>query len=355
MPTAAVIAPDDTVLGHLTAGVESHLAKLLSSERERWLAVDTRFSEPLDLLAAFLLSGGKRLRPAFCTLGYLGAGGPGDDPALLDAAVALELLHTFALIHDDVMDGSSTRRRSQALHVRIADDHRLAGWRGDTRRFGEGVAVLTGDLAFAWAQRLISRVRPEARSVWHDLTAELMMGQYLDVTGAARGDIDLERALRIARYKSGAYTVERPLQIGAALAGRLADLAATYSAFGRPVGEAFQLRDDLLGVFGDTRTGKPVGDDLREGKPTVLLALARRRCGSRSQALLDRVGQPDLTEHEIARLRRLFVECGARQEVEAMIAGCHTAALTALESAPISGHVRAAMADLAGRSMWRAA
>ena len=353
MPTAPAIAPDESPPAPIAERVDAHLTMLLSAEREHWVGIEPRLAEPFDLLADFLLEGGKRLRPTFCMWGFLGAGGHEDDPTVVHAAAALELMHAFALLHDDVMDGSTTRRRRPALHVRMIQDHREGNWGGEARRFGEGVAVLIGDLAFAWAERLIASLPAQAQGVWHDLTVELMMGQYLDVTGAARHDIGLDQALHIARTKSGAYTVERPLHLGAALAGRLADLGEWYSAFGRPVGEAFQLRDDLLGVFGDGRTGKPVGDDLREGKPTALLALARRLSDAAAQPLLDRVGCPDLSEHEIARLRRLFVTCGARQEVEDMIGARHATALAVLAGTPVPDPVRAALAGLAGHCLWR--
>jgi geranylgeranyl diphosphate synthase, type I len=306
------------------------------------------------MLTEFVTRGGKRLRPAFCAYGYLGAGGHPDHPAWLDAAAGLELLHAFALLHDDVIDGSESRRGRPALHRELEGAHRDGGWRGEPRRFGEGMAVLVGDLAFACADRLFSGMRADVRRIWDELRIELVMGQYLDVAGAARGGVDPSRARRIARFKSGAYTVERPLHLGAALAGWLPELAESYSAFGRPLGEAFQLRDDLLGVFGDTSTtGKPVGDDLREGKPTLLLALTRERGGPAAGPILARVGAADLSEHEIARIRRVVVECGARQEVERLIDERFTESMAALDAAPLVDRIRPPLRDLATLALWR--
>ena len=230
---------------------------------------------PLDSLRSLVMSGGKRLRPAFCFWGFRAAGGGDDDAAVIEAGAAFEMLQAFALVHDDIMDGSATRRGLRTAHLAFGDRHDAAVWRGEARRFGEGVAILIGDLAHVYADRLMADTAAPVRAVWDELRIELNVGQYLDILGTARGDTDHEGARRIARYKSGKYTIERPLHVGAALAGRLDELQASLSAYGDPLGEAFQLRDDLLGAFGEeAATGKPVGDDLREGKPTPA---ARRR------------------------------------------------------------------------------
>jgi geranylgeranyl diphosphate synthase type I len=335
--------------------VEAHVRHVLERERERWSVVDGRLAEPIDLLSDYVLSGGKRLRPSFCRYGYLGAGGDPDARDWLDVAAGLELLHAFALLHDDVMDGSTLRRGRPALHRRLAEDHRRGGWRGEPRRFGEGVAVLLGDLAFTCADRLVRGAGTDVGAVWDELRIELMMGQYLDVTGASRGSLPTDQALLVARYKSGAYSVERPLHLGAAHAGATHALIDGYTAFGRPLGEAFQLRDDLLGVFGDeAHTGKPAGEDLREGKPTALLALARERAGPRGSALLARVGAVDLEHDEIDRLRRLLVDCGASEAVERMIEERHARALDALEVMELPTPVDHRLRELAGRAIWRA-
>lgn len=351
-PFPIEVEPFDDVVGR----VDAHLEQLLLAEEERWAAIDARLGRAVALLGDFVLAGGKRLRPSFCAWGYLGAGGRDIDPPVLDAAAALELLHAFALLHDDVMDGASTRRGRDAMHRRLARDHVTAGWNGEARRFGEGMAVLVGDLAFAYADRLLSGAGPAARGVWDELRIELTMGQLLDVSLAASGDVDLDTAGRIAVYKSGRYTIERPLHIGAALGGRLDELGPHYTAFGIPLGEAFQLRDDLLGVFGDADvTGKPVGDDLREGKPTVLLALGRTLATGAARAVLDRVGAADLSPEEVDRIREVLVASGASGAVEQRIDDRFAQAAMALEVAPLPNHVRDGLHALAVSSTVRTA
>ena len=302
----------------------------------------------METLTRFVLGGGKRLRPAFCHWAYVGAGGAADDPAVIDTGAAFELLHAFALVHDDVMDGSATRRGERTVHIAFDATHAGATWRGESRRFGEGVAILIGDLSEVFADRLMTAAPTEAFSVWNELKIELNVGQYLDVLGTARGGTDLATARRIARYKSGKYTIERPLHVGAALAGRLDELAEPLTAYGAPLGEAFQLRDDILGTFGDeARTGKPVGDDLREGKPTPLLAIARARATGADGALLDRVGRPDLGADEIAAIQAQFTASGARAEIETTISGLTAEAVAALEAAPLGPTALDALRDLA--------
>ncbi|MFP5319792.1 MAG: polyprenyl synthetase family protein [Acidimicrobiia bacterium] len=327
--------------------MDQRVADLLAGERARWTAVSADLDAPFDALASLVLGGGKRLRPAFCHWAFVGAGGDADDPAVVDAGAALELLHTFALIHDDIMDGSSTRRSMSTIHVQFEERHALDGWRGEGRRFGEGVGVLVGDLAFVYADLLLAGAPPEAMAVFTELRIEVNIGQFLDLVGTARGAADEHQARRISLFKSGKYTVERPLHLGAALAARLDALAGPLSAFGLPLGEAFQLRDDLLGAFGDeTLTGKPVGEDIREGKPTLLYAAARAHLGE-SEPLLDRYGAADLSDDELADLQDLFVETGAVAHVEATIDERVTEALLRLQATPLTGAARDALADLA--------
>jgi geranylgeranyl diphosphate synthase type I len=258
------------------------------------------------------------------------------------------MLHAFALVHDDVMDGSATRRGERTAHLVFADQHRSAGWRGETRRFGEGVAILVGDLAHVYADRLLGDVPGDVWSVWNELRLELNVGQYMDLLGTARADRDRVLARRIARYKSGKYTIERPLHVGAALAGRLADLREPLSACGDPLGEAFQLRDDLLGVFGDPeRTGKPVGEDLREGKPTPLLAVAVERAAGGATALIGRVGEPTLTDADVAALQQVLVDTGAVDVVEQLIDTLTQQAVEAIDAADLTAEARDELVDLA--------
>jgi geranylgeranyl diphosphate synthase type I len=342
--TAAAPAALATVAGP----VEARLREVLDAESRRWAAVDPDLEAPLQALARFVLAGGKRLRPAFCHWAFVGAGGATDDASVIDTGAAFELLHAFALVHDDVMDGSATRRGERTVHIEFDAAHADATWRGESRRFGEGVAILIGDLAEVFADRLMTGAPTEAFAIWNELKIELNVGQYLDVLGTARGGTDLATARRIARYKSGKYTIERPLHVGAALAGRLDELTAALTAYGAPLGEAFQLRDDILGTFGDAaRTGKPVGDDLREGKPTPLLAIARERARGGDAALLDRVGRPDLGNEEIAAIQAQFTASGARAEIEDTIAALTVEAVTALDGSPLEPDALDALRDLA--------
>lgn len=284
-----------------------------------------------DLVALFdaitdLLAGGKRLRPAFCYWGFRGAGGADSDEAIR-AAASLELLQACALIHDDVMDGSDTRRGLPAAHRRFATLHRGSSWLGSHESFGVGAAILLGDLALSWAdEMLLTSGMPDtaltsAKRVYDEMRTELMGGQYLDLLEQARGGGSVERAMLVVRYKSAKYTIERPLHIGARLAGAPDELLERYSGYGLPLGEAFQLRDDVLGVFGDpSETGKPAGDDLREGKRTVLIATALERAtAEQSELMRARLGDPALDLEGIEALRRVIIDTGALDHAEALI------------------------------------
>lgn len=327
--------------------VERRIADFLDEERRRWSALDAGLAEPIGSLLALVRDGGKRLRPAFCHWGFVAAGGDPDDPAVVDAGAAFEMLQGFALIHDDVMDGSPLRRGAPAVHRQFVDHHRDRAWIGEGRRFGEGVAILVGDLALVYADQLMPLANPEVAHIWHELRIELNVGQYLDLVGTAQASFTRHDARRIARYKSGKYTIERPLQLGATLAGR-ADLTSALSGYGDPLGEAFQLRDDVLGAFGDSdRTGKPVGDDLREGKPTMLLAVATEQADDRQRSLLRTVGQPDLDAAAVTGLQAVLVDTGAVEVVEAEIAALAAQAVTALDAIDLPGPARAALVDLA--------
>ena len=345
--------PAPPSLSILASRVDDRLAALLAAEVDRWRAIDPVLVEPLRALARLVDAGGKRLRPAFCHWGFVGAGGDPDDPRIVDAGAAFEMLHAFALVHDDVMDGSDTRRGERTAHLLFADTHRSSGWRGEARRFGEGAAILIGDLAHVYADLLLADAPGEVWPVWNELRLELNVGQYLDLWGTARADRDRDLARRISRYKSGKYTVERPLHVGAAFAGRLADLREPLSAYGDPLGEAFQLRDDMLGAFGDPeRTGKPVGQDLREGKPTPLLAIAVERVDGSDDpdgaaSLLDLVGAPSLADADVAAIQRVLVDTGAVGEIERTIDSLAQRAIEAIEAADVTAEARDELVDLA--------
>lgn len=334
--------------------VEKRLTEVLEAELARWTDLDEDLAEPLLALNQLVMAGGKRLRPAFCYWGYVGAGGDGNHRIVVDAGAAFELLQAFALVHDDVMDGSSIRRGARTAHLEFGAHHEGEGWRGEARRFGEGVAILIGDLAHVYADLLLAGAPDAALRVWNELRIELNIGQYLDMLGTARGDTDHAGARRIARYKSGKYTIERPLHVGAALAGRFEELSRPLSAYGDPLGEAFQLRDDVLGAFGDSEiTGKPVGDDLREGKPTPMLALAVARASGADARLLERVGAPDLTGHEVVALQEVLVHTGALAELEESIEALAEEAISAIEVAPVTPAARVALVELAQYVAWR--
>jgi len=335
--------------------VEARIDALLVAELERWSAVDPSLTAPLTELRRFVGAGGKRLRPAFCHCAYVGAGGDPDSAQVIDAAAALELIHTFALVHDDVMDGSDTRRGRAAVHRRFAAEHASAQWRSEPRRFGDGMAILVGDFAFVYADLLMRGASAEALDVFDALRVELCVGQSLDLQSTARGSTDAGVAARIARYKSAKYTVERPLHLGAALAGRLDELVDPLSALGLPLGAAFQLRDDVLGAFGDSDvTGKPVGDDLREGKTTPLVALAAERGDDADRELLRaRLGAADFGPGDVAALQDVLVRTGALKEVELQIERLVGEAHRALAATPLNLVARERLAELADYVAWR--
>jgi len=344
-----VPAPPPPFLAGIGRRVAERIDTLLAAEQERWGAVDADLVEPYAALRALVAGGGKRLRPAFCHWGWVGAGGDPGDPRIVDAGAALELLHTFALIHDDIIDGSARRHGGPCLHVGFARQHSEMGWHGDAGRFGEGAAMLIGDVAFVYADRLLRGAPADALDVFDELRIEVNVGQYLDVLGTATRPASTAQAHTICVYKSGKYTIERPLHLGAALAGRLDELAKPYSAYGVPLGEAFQLRDDLLGAFGDADLlGKSVGEDLREGKPTALFAIARGRASGPDAALLDRCyGRRDLTAAEISAVQEVLTATGARAQVEASVGALTDTALAALADAPVTAEARAALTALA--------
>lgn len=334
--------------------VERRLTAVLDAEHERWTQLTPDLAEPLAAMRSLVMAGGKRLRPAFCYWGFIGAGGDPEDPLVVDAGAAFEFLQAFALVHDDVMDGSATRRGFRTAHLAFSDRHQAEVWRGEQRRFGEGVAILIGDLAHVYADLMLRDAPREVLEVWDELRIELNVGQYLDILGTARGDTDPAAARRIARYKSGKYTIERPLHVGAALASRFADLEGPLSDYGDPLGEAFQLRDDVLGAFGESEiTGKPVGDDLREGKPTPLLAAASRRADAAQLRVLGRIGQPDLSDDEVAAVQDVLQATGAVEVIEGDIERLTTSALDAIARADITEPARTALIDLARFVAWR--
>jgi geranylgeranyl diphosphate synthase type I len=322
-------------------------------------------------LSRSLLSGGKRFRALFCYWGWqavTGVGGGdsgsrGPFSSVVDAASALEVFHAAALVHDDVIDNSDTRRGLPSAHRRYEKLHLDNGWRGDPAEFGRSGALLLGDLLLGWSDELLDRglralANPEtaasARREFNRMRTEVTYGQYLDVLEErswhtrAEGDL-LSRAHRVIVYKSAKYSVEAPLAIGASMGGASLGQLSALREFGLPLGVAYQLRDDLLGVFGDPAvTGKPSGDDLREGKRTVLVAIARTKLPSNSARLLDELlGDPDLSDHQVQVLQASIKESGAVDQVERIIAHNVEKARSVLADAPISPEAQQQLATLA--------
>jgi geranylgeranyl diphosphate synthase, type I len=342
-------APPPSLAG-IAASFEARLRTLLAIETARWTAFDEDLRAPIEHIGRLVLGGGKRLRPSFCYWGFVGAGGRPDDPRIIDAGAALELMHAFALFHDDVVDDAVSRRGTPTTHTVFAATHAVAGWAGESRRFGEGVAILVGDLAFVLADQLLLDAPRDAWLIWNELRIELNVGQLLDIVGSARADRRLDKAERICRYKSGKYTVERPLHLGAVLAApdRAGELLPALSAYGLPLGDAFQMRDDVMGAFGDEAvTGKPVGGDLREGKPTPLLARAVAAATPTQRAVLDNVGAPNLDDDVITDIQQVIVATGALAALETQIAALTDQAIAAIEIAPISPESRSELIALA--------
>ena len=345
----------------LAGTVQAELDEFVDAQRGRLRDLGPELTPFLDAAQAFV-SGGKRLRPAFCYWGWRAAGGADDEPGILRAASALEWLQASALVHDDVMDGSDVRRGRPAVHRAFEASHRSANWVGDAQQFGVGSAILLGDLMLSWCDEMfrdsgLSQGRLVRGAYFLDLCkSEVVGGQFLDLVGQSAGVNSIEQAMRIVHFKSAKYTVERPLHIGGALAGGDESLLTALSRVGVPLGEAFQLRDDVLGVFGDPEvTGKPAGDDLREGKRTVLLARAFEGAdGEQTRILADAVGRPDLDPAEVDRLRALITSTGALDAVEDQIATLEGRVAAALDDAPmLDPDARDAIARLAERATRR--
>ncbi len=354
-------------LGHpisTLAHVDSTLDAVCTSLEEGWAS---RSPEVMDVLAQdlpamlrtrLLPPMGKRLRPVMCHWGWVASGGVedgGGHEQLVATGAALELLHLFALVHDDIMDRSDARRGQPAAHVEAQRDHRRADALGDGVLFGDSVAMLLGDLALSEAGHLVAGAGLGVRTLWQEMLRELVHGQLLDITGAAARRRDVAFGRRVARLKSGAYTIQRPLQLGAAAGGAGPAVTAALSAYGEHLGEAFALRDDALGVWGDPRvTGKPSGDDLLSGKATVILAVGRQRLPEdESERLLG--PHAVVTPAEVPRLQQLLVDHGVLDEIERRIECQCRSAIEALDAAPLDVSGRAGLAEMVDVVGWRSA
>jgi geranylgeranyl diphosphate synthase type I len=368
----------------LVSAVERTLAEFLASQIAMLQEVDPALGRFALNARDQVLGGGKRLRPTFAYWGWRGVAGPHEPlNAVLPALGALELMHTFALVHDDVMDHSATRRGAPTAHRIFTDEHVGAERRGDPEHFGTTSAILVGDLCMVWADQLLActplptATLFEVRACYDRMRIEAVAGQYLDVLGEAEPDAwSVERALLVARNKTASYTVQRPLQFGLALAGPpqpdAIKIDAAYQRYGTAVGEAFQLRDDLLGAFGDPAvTGKPAGDDLRTGKPTTLLMLAVQLAtpSQRAELEMDPAGavipadgssglNPDAgatRPADVARLAEVIAATGAPDRVEALIQERVAEGIAALADVPIHDDARSALTALAVRAAHRPA
>ncbi|MFW0794469.1 polyprenyl synthetase family protein [Gordonia sp. CPCC 205515] len=309
------------------------------------------------------LTGGKRLRAAFCLWGARGATGGELPDGTLETAAAIELFHLAALIHDDVMDHSDERRGLPTAHRHFADRHRRTGLAGESDDFGQAIAILAGDLCLTWSDDLIADavsalptpIRRRTRAVWSTMRDETIGGQYLDILGQTLPTASKSRTQLVLHFKSAKYTVAHPLRLGGALGGASDQLMGAYESLGLIAGEAFQLRDDLLGVFGNAaQTGKPVVDDIREGKRTLLVAVAAERANPiQQQHLSENLGNPDLTEEGLAEVCRVFEETGAADYVEQRITQLAAEAEQAIDELPVDLMTRVALRDLVARCVWR--
>jgi geranylgeranyl diphosphate synthase, type I len=328
--------------------VTDFLDDFLTEKREN--AVSSQAERLPNLLAEFI-TGGKRIRPLLTVIGWVAAGGNGDRRPAVQVAASLEMFHAFTLIHDDIMDESDTRRGRRTAHRQLSGD-RLGS---QAEHFGVSAAILLGDLAFAWSDEILHRAAltpvqfAAVLSLIGEMRNEVMLGQYLDLRGTGALTDDVEATLTVSRYKTAKYTVERPLHIGAALAGADPAVMDACTAYALPLGEAFQLRDDLLGVYGDvTSTGKSRLDDLRAGKNTTLVSLALRTAGPKQAARLrGLIGNPRLDEAEAEQVREVFAETGAKDTVEAMIENRYRQSVEALKGAPFAAEALFALQDLA--------
>jgi geranylgeranyl diphosphate synthase type I len=312
-----------------------------------------------DILTEFV-NGGKCLRSTFMYLGWL-CGEP-ESEAALSATASLELLHAFALLQDDVMDDSVARRGRPAAHVQFAAWHRGRGLSGSSRRFGESAAILLGDLCLIWAEQMLRESGLQRHQLlrgwprYDAMRTELAVGQFADLATDARDLPTMEAVLEVARRKSGNYTVRRPLEIGAAMAGCDERVLATLADYGSAVGEAFQLRDDILGIFGSpATTGKPTNDLVERKATSVVVAAHQLADASTRLQFRELMAGERLDDAALEHWRTLILATGAVQWIEELIADRFDSALRALDRAELDGRLRAALVDMAGLCTRRAA
>jgi geranylgeranyl diphosphate synthase type I len=341
-------------LKSVRSAVEEELSIFLNRESAYLNSISSDLSPVSDSLTSFLLDSGKRLRPLFAYAGFAAAGGSLEKSAIR-AMAALELLQACALIHDDLMDGSDTRRGKPSIHRHFESVHVQEQLDGFAPQYGLSAAVLLGDLALVWSDQMLNSAELTTEQFarvlpfYNEMRVELMAGQFLDIHEQTQKDTSVDRSMKIARYKSGKYTIERPLHLGAAMTSSSKEVTDALSAYGLPLGEAFQLRDDLLGVFGDPSvTGKPAGDDLREGKRTVLIAMTHERQSPAQLEICKKYfGKPDIDAEGVAILQDIIESTGARAELEATIDRLTDQALTAAQSQVFTDDGKALLVELA--------
>ena len=344
----------------LAGAVTDQLREYLRSRRNDAAYIGTDYAELTAALEEFVLRGGKRLRPAFAYWGWRAvadAGGDPVDPSMLRLFSALELLHACALVHDDVIDASATRRGLPTVHRLFGDKHRTSRWHGSSEQFGISAAILLGDLALVWADDIVATAdlpadaRLRVRRVWSAIRTEVLGGQYLDIVAESSGAESVASAMTVNIYKTASYTISRPLQFGAAAAADRPDVLAAFHELGTNLGVAFQLRDDALGVFGDPAvTGKPSGDDLRSGKRTVLLAEAVERAEKvdpvAAKLLRTSIGT-ELSDAQVKELCLVIESVGALAAVEERIDSLTRRSLDILNAAPIDVQAKVGLSELA--------
>jgi geranylgeranyl diphosphate synthase type I len=340
-------------LKEIRNSINQELLNFVAGENKYLNEIGSELAPVATAMERFLLDSGKRLRPLFAYLGFLGTGSK-PSIEILRACASLELVHVCALMHDDVMDASDTRRGAPSIHRAFEAMHVEEKLSGSAAQFGISSAILLGDLALVWSAKMLHQSGIDGATLlrslpmYDEMRVELMAGQYLDVYEQALASVSVERSLKVARYKSGKYTIERPLHFGAALGDGKPNLFTTYSNYGLPLGEAFQLRDDILGIFGDPQeTGKPAGDDLREGKRTVLLAKVMELADSTQKSeISSTLGNQGLDLAQVNKVREIFVSTGALSEVEALISKLTSSAQSALEHGEIDPMATSALTQL---------
>jgi len=342
----------------LAAAVTDQLRAYLGGRRRDAAYIGDDYAEVTAALEEFVLRGGKRLRPLFAYWGWRAVAPEGAvaGPDVLRLFAALELLQACALVHDDVIDASATRRGFPTVHRSFADRHRERNWHGNADQFGISAAILLGDLSLVWADDVVATAdlpldaHRRVQRVWADIRTEVLGGQYLDIAAEASGADSVASAMKVNTYKTASYTVSRPLQLGAAAAADRPDVQAIFHELGTDLGIAFQLRDDVLGVFGDPAvTGKPSGDDLRSGKRTVLLAEAVERAEATdpvaAKLLRTSIGT-ELSEPQVRELCGVIESVGALAAVEDRITTLTRRALETLNAAPVDVHAKVGLAEL---------